>query len=231
MTAVVVIEAIVIVLLVILVAGLLRSHAEILRQLDRLGAGEDATTTSLPSPRPKVSGLAAAPLMSIEGETPTGSHRTVNLDNGRQATLISFLSTGCASCQVFWSAISSGQTLPVPDTRVVIVTKGSDAESPSKVRGLAPSGIDVLMSSEVWDAFKVPMTPHFMLVDGNGQVLGEGSALSWEQLVGMLEQSVADLEDPRRMGTSERARFTDARLADAGVEPGDPSLYENPLER
>lgn len=230
MTAVVIIEAVVIILLVILVAGLLRSHAEILRQLDRLGAGESSASVDLASPRPKVTDLDIAPMLTIEGETPAGSHRTINLAGGRNPTLVAFLSTGCASCQAFWSSMSTGQPLPLPDARIVIVTKGSDGESPSKVRGLAPIGVDVLMSSEVWDSFKVPMTPHFMLLDSDGRVVGEGSALNWEQLTGMLEQSVADMDDPRHMGTAERAGFTDTRLAQAGVEPGDPSLYENPRE-
>ena len=42
MLTLVIIEGIVIVLLTVLVAGLLRSHAEILCTLDRLGAGDEA---------------------------------------------------------------------------------------------------------------------------------------------------------------------------------------------
>ena len=42
MTALVVLEGVVILLLLILVAGLLKSHAEILRQLHRLGASTES---------------------------------------------------------------------------------------------------------------------------------------------------------------------------------------------
>jgi len=230
MTAVIVIEAVVIVLLAVLVAGLLRSHAEILRTLDRLGAG-DHDSTLLPSPRPRTVGFEDAPLKSITGTTPAGADRTVSLDHGRQPTLIAFLSTGCASCQVFWQELARTPDLPLPDTRILVVTKGAEAETPSKVGSLAPSGVDVVMSSEAWDAFRVPLTPYFMLLDPDSRVIGEGSAVTWEQLSGLLSQAVADTPDPKRLGTTQRARFTDAQLAQSGVEPGDASLYENPLDR
>lgn len=230
MTAVVVIEGVVIVLLLVLVAGLLRSHAEILRKLDRLGAGED-TTTSIPSPRPKTVGFETAPMKTITGITPRGTERTVTLDHGRSPTLLAFLSSGCASCQVFWSELQGDPEKPLPETRVVVVTKGSDGESPSKISSLAPPDLDTLMSTDAWDTFRVPLTPYFMLLDPDARVIGEGSALSWEQLLGLLRQSADDTANPARLGTSDRARFTDSRLAESGVEPGDPSLYENPLEK
>lgn len=230
MMTVVIIEGVVIVLLVVLVAGLLRSHAEILRQLDRLGAGED-TSQPLSSPRPRTVGLEEAPMKTVTGLTPGGAERTVTLDHGRGPTLLAFLSSGCASCQVFWTALSTDPELPLPGTRVVVVTKGSDGESPDKVAGVAPTGVDVLMSTDVWDTFRAPLTPYFMLLDPDARVIGEGSALSWDQLLGLLRQSAEDAPDPLRLGTSDRARFTDARLAESGVEPDDPSLYENPLDR
>lgn len=230
MTAVVIIEGVVIVLLLVLVAGLLRSHAEILRKLDRLGAGEDAST-SIPSPRPKTVGFETAPMKAITGVTPQGTERTITLDHGRSPTLLAFLSSGCASCQVFWNELSGNPEGPLPHTRTVVITKGSDGESPSKVSSLAPPALDTLMSTETWDAFRVPLTPYFMLLDPHARVIGEGSALSWDQLLGLLRQSAADSPNPARLDTSERARFTDTRLAESGVEPGDPSLYEDPVER
>ena len=230
MTAVVVIEAVVMVILLVLVAGLLRSHAEILRQLDRLGVGEDS---SLPvsSPRPRTVGFEEAPMKTVTGITPRGAERTITLDHGRSPTLLAFLSSGCASCRVFWTELGSGPEDPLPGTRTVIFTKGADGESPDEVAGLAPDGVDTVMSSEVWDAFRVPLTPYFMLLDPDARVIGEGSALTWEQLLGLLRQSAADTPHPAQLDTSGRARFTDTRLAESGVEPGDPSLYENPLDR
>lgn len=228
MTAVVVIEGVVIVLLLILVAGLLRSHAEILRQLDRLGAGESSQPIS--PPRPRSVGFEEAPMKTITGLTPGGAQRTLSLDHGRSPTLLAFLSSGCASCRAFWAELSGDPELPLPHTRTVVVTKGLDGESPDKVADLAPATVDVIMSTDVWDRFRVPLTPYFILLDSDAKVIGEGSALSWDQLLGLLRQSAADSPNPAHLGTSERARFTDARLAQSGVEPGDASLYDNPLD-
>jgi len=230
MTAVVVIEGVVIVLLLVLVAGLLRSHAEILRQLERLGAGED-TALAVASPRPRTVGFDEAPMKTVAGLTPRGAERAITLDHGRNPTLLAFLSSGCASCQVFWTTLGGEPEQPIPNTRTVIVTKGSDGDSADKIAGLAPEGVDIVMSSEVWDTFRVPLTPYFMLLDPDARVIGEGSALTWDQLVGLLRQAAADTPNPAHLGTAERAHFTDTQLAQSGVQPGDPSLYENPLER
>lgn len=229
MTAVVVIEGVVIVLLIVLVGGLLRSHAEILRQLDRLGAGENSSSP-IAAPRARTVGFEEAPLKSISGLDPGGSERVISLDHGRSPTLIAFLSSGCASCQTFWRELADDPELPLPATRMVVITKGPEAESPAKVSDLAPAGTEVIMSSEAWDEFRVPLTPYFVLLDPEAQMIGEGSALSWDQLLGLLRRSAADNPDPARLTTSERARFTDDQLAQSGVEPGDPSLYENPVE-
>jgi hypothetical protein len=55
MLTLVILEGIVILLLAVLVAGLLRSHAEILRTLDRLGAGDG------PNPAPAARSGSAPP--------------------------------------------------------------------------------------------------------------------------------------------------------------------------
>jgi hypothetical protein len=112
----------------------------------------------------------------------------------------------------------------------VVVTKGADAESPSKVAELAATNLHVVMSSDVWNEFKVPVTPYFMLIDSDATVIGEGSAPTWDQLVSLLRRSADDSDNPRHLNTSERAQFTDSRLTKSGVEPGDTSLYRNPIE-
>ena len=232
MTAVVVIEGLVIVLLAILVAGLLKSHAEILRQLDALGASEDGSVTvGSPQTRPKTTGFEKAPATTLTGVDLSGGAVTVSLEQGRGNTLVAFLSSGCLSCETFWSEFQGDFDLPTPDTRTVIVTKGPESESPSKVRDLAPPRLTLLMSDETWDVFRVPMTPYFLLVDGSGMVVGEGAASSWRHLLGLLRQSAADAANPIHLDTGSRLQLTDAQLLDAGVQPGDPSLYENPLEK
>jgi hypothetical protein len=227
MTTVVIIEGVVIALLVVLMAGLLKSHAEILRQLDALGAGEVEATGQRRQPR--TTGFVQAPTDEIVGVDPAGAATSVSLRHGRGETLLAFLSTGCASCQVFWAEMSSESRLPTSRTRPLIVTKGPGAESPARVRDLAPAGMKVIMSDDAWDAYRVPLTPYFMLVDDNGNVIGEGSATDMSRLLDLFEQAVAD-SNPTRLNTKQRERFTDERLSRSGVEPGDRSLYEDPLE-
>jgi hypothetical protein len=222
--AVVIIEAVVIVLLLVLVAGLLKSHAEILRRLDQLGSASDAPTRAQ---QLRTTGLGKAPTDEISGVDPVGSAVSVSLEHGRGETLLSFLSTGCASCRVFWDELAGPANLPTPSTRPVIVTKGPQAESPAKVADLAPGGVQVVMSDEAWDTFRVPVTPYFMLVDGHGDVIGEGSATKMSHLLGLFRQSAAD-SNPVRLSTRARERFTDDQLSSSGIEPGDPSLYEDP---
>ena len=229
MTVLVVIEAVVILLLLVLMAGLLRSHAEILRQLHRLGA--DARIDRSSGVRLQSTGFEVAPALEIDGIEPSGTARRVSLRHGRGETLLAFLTSGCASCRIFWDAFDGDIELPTPDTRPVIVTKGTASESPGTVAGLAPSNVPVVMSDDAWDTFRVPLTPYFMLIDGKGKVIGEGSASSWNHLVDILTQSLQDTRDPVHLDTADRERYTDERLSRSGVEPGDPSLYTNPLEQ
>ena len=80
MTALVSVETVLLVLLVVLVAGLLRSHAEILR---RLGPASDAQAdagAAVPEPPARarrVAELRAAPLV---GTTPDGDPLTLSFD-------------------------------------------------------------------------------------------------------------------------------------------------------
>jgi hypothetical protein len=224
-TAVVIIEAVVIVLLLVLVAGLLKSHAEILRRLDTLGAHGDEPNRAQ---RLGTTGFDKAPAAEISGVDPAGAMVNVSLTHGRGETLVSFLSSGCASCRVFWDELADNAELPTPDTRPVIVTKGPQAESPAKIAALAPKGVTVVMSDEAWDTFRVPLTPYFMLVDGDGAVIGEGSATNLNHLLGLFRQSAAD-SNPTRLSTLGRERLTDDQLSGSGIEPGDQSLYQDPL--
>jgi hypothetical protein len=227
MTALLVIEGIVILMLLILVAGLLKSHAEILRQLHRLGASVDRSDTPRP---PGVSTFGVASADRVVGTDLSGAERTVSLTNGRSPTLLAFLSSGCATCRSFWEELHHSPEPPLPGTRTVVVTKGTASESPGKLRELAPTDITLLMSDEYWDRFRVPVTPYFLLVDREGNVLGEGSARNWDHLLGLLRQSISDTPNPAHLDTTEREEFTDSRLRDSGIQPGDDSLYRNPID-
>lgn len=234
MLTLVIVEGIVILLLTVLVAGLLRSHAEILRTLDRLGAGEDSQPTG------RGGGIGLGPTRrsqekastdSITGVTLDGQTRSIALTGTRGFVLVAFLSSGCTTCKPFWASFDRELDLPHPDIRTVIVTKDASEESASDLQTLAPRDVPVVLSSETWDAFRVPGTPYFQLIDAaDGSVLGEGSAANWSRLLDMIRRSIGDehADSSLRRTTAERLVDSDEELRRAGIAPGDEVLYRKP---
>jgi hypothetical protein len=225
--------AVVIGLLGVLVAGLLRSHAEILRALHDLGAGLDPDEPVSPAaafepPRHR----EPRAVTDLAGVTPRGDAISFSLVGGEHLTLVAFLTSGCSTCSGFWSAFDQPDRLRVPgNARLVVATKGPEEESPARVSKFASPDLPVVMSSAAWDAFDVPVAPYFALVDGpTGAVIGEGAANTWEHLRTMLDQALADAGMANGRRRRSRARATreteiDAQLRRAGLEPGDPTLY------
>lgn len=241
MTALVVTLIVMVVLLGVLVAGVLRSHAEILKTLHDMGMREDGTIAEPPRnapltqpgvPAPRTMDTAGA---DISGTKVDGAPRVVSVVGAEHTTLLAFLSTGCSTCKSFWDEFGKRRDLKLPgvDTRMVIVTKGAAEESASRLASLAPAHWPLVMSSEAWDHYSVPVSPYFILVDGpSGQVVGEGAGASWRQVHSLLLQAVADVglvsaggRNSGSMSGSDREARADAELRAAGVEPGDPSLY------
>lgn len=233
MTALVSVETILLVLLVVLVAGLLRSHAEILRRLgpeDASGEpGEAPVAAPHPIPQPRRA-AAPRPAPALAGTTPTGDPVALAFEGGEgMLTLLAFLTTGCSTCAGFWETLAEPR-LP-EGVQTVIVTRGSDRERPARVRELAPSGIPVVMSSAAWSDFGVPGAPYFVLVERT--VLGEGVATTWQALASLVADAV---QDEREAGVSaagsdrlpagaRRAQRIDETLAAGGIGPGHPSLH------
>jgi hypothetical protein len=192
MRALVGIETALLVLLSVLVAGLLRSHAEILRTLHRLGLGEDGdggVAVQLAT-RPGGGGRAH----DVAGVTPEGDAVHIGVGSG-QATLLAFLSSGCVSCEPLWDGLARGEPRLPGLGRVVAVTRGPGAESPGRLRPLAPPGVAVVMSDSAWSDYGVPGSPYIVYVDG-GRVAGEGSVQAWDQLRSLLARAVADAAPP-----------------------------------
>jgi hypothetical protein len=221
MAAVVAVETVLLVLLIVLVAGLLRSHAEILR---RLGPEGEVPRVSEPPIPERLAIRRPAP--ALTGVTPSGDAVALEFARaGEQLTLLAFLTTGCGTCAGFWETL--GEPRLPREVQTVIVTRGSERESPARVRALAPSEIPVVMSSEAWEAYEVAGAPYFVLVSDS--VLGEGMAATWQAVASLVSDAV-DEERPAepRAGVSGgelRARRIDDTLAAAGIGPGHPSLY------
>ncbi len=248
MLALVIIESVVLLLVVLLVAGLLRSHADIIRSLHELGVGvgdpsEGAaarTAVTAPvhmgPPLPAERNSTSAP--DLSGVTPDGDAAAVAVTGVGHHTLIAFLSSGCSSCAGMWQALRSpGRGGLPPDLRVVAVTRGPDAEIAAEVRQRA-GDTTVIMSTRAWSDYEVPGSPFFVLVDGpEGRRVGEGVANQLSQVAELVRRSTVDGTGPRPIrgasthlsGPTREAR-NDAELMAAGIGPGDPSLYPERLE-
>jgi len=195
------VETIAVALLAVVVVGLLRSHAEILRRLPSeappgrteipiRGAAAGSEVIAVPDHLPEPREIQTA-VVDIEGTTLDGA--SVVLAPARGDTLVAFLSSGCLTCRTFWDGIRS-QGSPLPgEARLMIVVKDRELESPSRLRELAPAGVPVVMSSKAWTDYGVPMSPYFLFVSGaSGTIRSEGAASSWEQVRSLLRDAIED---------------------------------------
>jgi hypothetical protein len=224
MAALIAIETVVLVLLSLLVAGLLRSHATILRQLHELGAGGDGAPQRdrVLTPSPATAGDA----FDLVGAGPRDDVTSLRVRDTSHRTLLAFLSSGCLTCRAFWDAFAESNALGLPaDVRLVVVTKDPTEESVSVIHDLAPAHLPLVMSSDAWRDYSVPGSPYFVLADGRtSRVVGEGTGMSWPQVLGLLLQSNGDAAALPQ----DNAARVDAELLAAGVRPGDSTLYPEP---
>ncbi len=242
--------ALVVAVLALLVVGLLRSHAEILRALHELGIGEDGTSAhgagDAPTfqVRPGVAlprGEASGGVADLVGLDPWGDPTSVAVAGAPHRTLLVFLSSGCLTCQDFWEAFAGPSTLGLrADVRPVIVVKDPAQESVSRIQELAPAAVPVIASGAAWEDYSIPVAPYFVLVDGgDDRVLGEGAAATWEQVRNLLHQALDDqaaLESApwqrgRRAAAVRLDEVAEGELRRAGITPGHPSLYGEDVEQ
>ena len=140
----------------------------------------------------------------------------------RHQTLLAFLTSGCLTCRGFWDAFADQRALDIPrDLRLVVVAKDAAEESISALRKLAANQLTVVMSSAAWEAYQVPGSPYFVLVDGpESRVCGEGT--------GAIVGAGVEPAPPGRDDSNEQ--LIDRELRRNGVAPGDPSLYRTAAE-
>ena len=259
MTVLVVLLTVAVGVLTLIVFGLLRTHAEILRALDRLGVRLDDPVGAVPvrlGQPPSTSDPAQpaqSPARDIVGVSPGGGPTKVSVTGSAGLTLLAFLSSGCRTCKSFTeeSSAGSGFRLPGNSVRMVIVGQDPAHESESAFAALVPAGVKAVMSTDAWHHYGVPGAPYFALVDGpSGRLVGTGTATSWKQLRGLLEQALDDaalrevnpggaaLDDPvdrrrrpRDRSAGRRARRADDALRAAGIGPRHLSLHAQLQDR
>lgn len=220
MLAAVVALGLAVLLLGVLVVGLLRSHAEILRRLHELGAGLDDDTATVRARAGHVgagpSGLTQA--HDLSGTLLDGSTAAIAVVGTEHDTVLAFLSSTCLSCEPFWDTFRGAHALP-DRTRLTVVVQDGDSEK--RLRKLAGGDLLVVRSDQAWTSYDVPGSPHFVHVQGgSGMVLGEGTGETWEQVLDLLQHAGQRPDDPR-----DNAERIDRELAASGIGPGHTSLY------
>jgi hypothetical protein len=199
MTILLVAESAVLGVLAVLVVGLLRSHAEILRRLHALDGGDEpaaagpapfAVHESIPGPRAADGDFPAA--HDLVGTSLAGDDLvTVAVEGARTPVLLAFLSSSCMTCRPFWDAFRSPADLGLPPaTRVVVVARDVAEESATRLAELAAGVETVVLSSQAWRDYAVPGSPYVVWVAG-GRVQGEGTGISWEQVRTLLTDHLA----------------------------------------
>jgi hypothetical protein len=240
---VVVVEAVAICVLGLVVVALAHSYSGLASRVEQPGTPPRTPQSVEPSEHELELELvgaraASAPLGDLDGVTPGGERVLLPLAGAVRDTLLAFLSSSCASCRALWDGMPAAATAGLlHQVRLVVVSKGPDRESPSMMAELAAraDGADVVMSSQAWVDVQVPGSPYFALVSHRtGEILGEGTARTWDQVAGLIDVAAGDERHGRRARMSRRDRRqevdVDRVLLDAGVFPGDPSLYPVPNE-
>ena len=247
MVILVTIETVVLALMAALVIGLLRSHAEILRRLEDIApSAPDADAAGGPrsgarvDPRLPPARTHVTPAFDVVGTTLDGDAVKLTVATGRPGgTVLAFLSSGCSTCRSFWNELRRGESVLPGDPRLVVVTKDSAFESPSRLRELAPEGTPVIMSSRAWQDYGINGSPYFVHAGPRGDVQGEGTASSWAQVASLLRDAIEDSRiaavrpagENGSMRPAERIKRAEDELASAGIGPGHPSLYGGHPER
>lgn len=226
MTVLVTVETVLLAFLVILVCGLLRSHAEIIRAVQSYGRAladqPEGTALSL-------SPTAGQPTRALgfSGETVEGKLVDYPLwQTDDRDTVLAFLTGGCQTCQGFWDAFQT-EDIGLPDeTRLIIVAKDRRSESRGRLRRLTPPHHDVVLSTDAWNTYRVPGSPYFVYITGkNAMVAGQGSGQSWPQVLDLLALTHEEEELAEEEGTgiyaaaaTREARRAQALNAEAAVE-------------
>jgi hypothetical protein len=253
--------ALVVAVLGFLVLGLLRSHAEVLRTLSDHGVDvREPAASDLPFPQARAGSApvdgpgAFVDAFDLTGETPYREPVALSVTRAGGHTLIAFLSSQCLTCQLFWNELSAGGGAQLPNgCEVVVVTKDPDVEVSAQVADLAGDQLEVVMSSQAWRDYEVPVSPYFVHIL-DGRVVGTGAASRWDQIVGLVDTSLRgglrlsgrdrrtagpEASETRAAAVStgqqggrisprsaqDRSDAVDAELRAAGILPGDARLW------
>lgn len=237
MTILVLVETVLLAALTVLVAGLLRAYGTVLRRLHELDSGATSGPRQfdlLPTPTARQPvDPEFGPAHDITGETLGGEIVSARVVGVEHDTLLLFLSSGCATCETFWTELGMPGAIQLPSgTRLLVVPQSAADESPDDLAAVAPDGVDVVLSSDAWRDYEVPGSPHVVFVDGrSGRIRGEGTGQSLQQVAELLARATGEAGFLTGGSATKSARdrqqemSVDRELLAAGILPGDPRLY------
>lgn len=157
MAVLVVLLGSVLALLAAVVAGDLSTHGGVRRAMRRPQA-----------PHEHLARPGGAAVREITGVEPDLTPRTIPLVGTPTATLLAFLGSTCVTCDGLWRGADRAARRSRRALRIVIVTRGPEAESPGLVAAKAPRSVPVLMSEAGWAACGVGPAPAFVVVGIDG---------------------------------------------------------------
>lgn len=249
MTTALVALSLVVLVLCVLVAGLLRAYASLLRRvhlLDGGGAGGGVAAqvgarpeaASLPDPAFADRSAGAVPVAGaidqaahdVAGTTPDGEVLQLRVVDAPHETVLLFLSSSCPGCGPYWDALVSGGARRALDVaRLVVVTQGAEHESPAEIARLAAPGVDVVMSDRAWADYEVPGSPFVVVVAAGARTTrGHGTGADLDQVLSLVRRAAGDRPVRKRGRDAEREGQVDEVLRSAGIVAGHPSLYGGP---
>lgn len=123
----------------------------------------------------------------LRGTSPQGRAMEVTLE-GMGSVLVAFLTEGCEDCKGFWRTL--GSPPPSGVDHVLIVTPDAATQDARRVADLAPPGVEVVMSTQIWLDYQVNGAPWFFFTD-DGVVVAEGQAGSWDEVGELLARAGA----------------------------------------
>jgi hypothetical protein len=146
-----------------------------------------------PIPSGPIGEAERRPASDIVGVGPDGAPVEVRIGASARPLLVVFLHTRCDGCGEFWSGLADDAAGKVPGSvDAVIVTRGSGAVDADEVGALstAITQVPVVMSDEVWSAYRVLGYPFFVLVDPvSSTVVGETVGFGWSDVSSMVRAS------------------------------------------
>ena len=118
--------------------------------------------------------------VDVKGHDPAGAAVEVLITGSADPVLLLFLSADCLGCLDLWEHMGDLRQSVPAEVRLVIVTRGAEAEEAGAIAALAPPDVPTVMSTQAYADYRVGGPPFLVLVTA-AAVLTEGVAWGIEE--------------------------------------------------